>query len=197
MSPFRNSYIVLGAGVIGLTTALELSARHPTKQIIIVAKHLPGDRSIEYTSPWAGANWLSTATDNGPEETRDGVTYRRFAELVKDQSACHEAGVYEMEPIQDAGVVSPATGRVWYDRLVRDGLRFVPQAELPDGAIVGYDFWSFVIDTGRYLAWFVITPSLFLTLKGNGTYSSCLGFRIRLSLQGSTSVAALTKASQT
>jgi hypothetical protein len=46
-----------GAGVIGLTTALTLA---PCKRwkITVVAKHMPGDYDIEYTSAWAGANYL-------------------------------------------------------------------------------------------------------------------------------------------
>jgi len=43
------------AGVSGLTTAL-LLARRREHTITVVAKHMPGDYDIEYTSPWAGAN---------------------------------------------------------------------------------------------------------------------------------------------
>ena len=45
------------AGVAGLTTALLLS-RNPKYSITVVAKHMPGDYDVEYTSPWAGANYL-------------------------------------------------------------------------------------------------------------------------------------------
>lgn len=89
----RHNFLVLGAGVIGLTTALVLHDHYPTSKITIVAKHFPGDRSIgkfsydhtlqflsdsspEYTSPWAGANWCSMAHDNGPLEGYDEVTFR-------------------------------------------------------------------------------------------------------------------------
>lgn len=45
------------AGVIGLTSALLLS-RDPENVVTVVAKYMPGDYDIEYTSPWAGANVL-------------------------------------------------------------------------------------------------------------------------------------------
>lgn len=45
--------IVIGAGVTGLTTSLALK-RKGYKNVTIVAKHIPGDNSIEYTSPYAG-----------------------------------------------------------------------------------------------------------------------------------------------
>lgn len=42
------------AGVIGLTTAIELLQRYPNTQCTIIAEHLPGDnKTIDYTSPWA------------------------------------------------------------------------------------------------------------------------------------------------
>lgn len=46
----------ISAGVSGLTTALLLS-KQKGYSVTIVAKHMPGDYDIEYTSPWAGANY--------------------------------------------------------------------------------------------------------------------------------------------
>lgn len=80
----KHEFVVLGAGVIGLSTALELKAAFPAAGITVVAKHFPGDRSIEYTSPWAGANWSSMATDNGPLEGYDRVTFERFSRMVEE-----------------------------------------------------------------------------------------------------------------
>ncbi|KAG9520260.1 putative D-amino acid oxidase, partial [Aureobasidium melanogenum] len=77
-----SNYIILGAGVIGLTTALELHSRYPHSTITIVARFLPGDRDATYTSPWAGANWLSVATDNGRQESWDRITYLKFQQLA-------------------------------------------------------------------------------------------------------------------
>lgn len=45
------------AGVSGLTCALQL-AKRKEHAVTVVAKHMPGDYDIEYTSPWAGANVL-------------------------------------------------------------------------------------------------------------------------------------------
>lgn len=49
--------LVRRAGVVGLTTALQLS-KNNNYSVTIVAKHMPGDYDIEYASPWAGANYL-------------------------------------------------------------------------------------------------------------------------------------------
>jgi glycine/D-amino acid oxidase-like deaminating enzyme len=49
--------VVLGAGVLGLTTALNL-ALEGNRFVTVVAKHMPGDHHPEYTSLWAGVNWV-------------------------------------------------------------------------------------------------------------------------------------------
>ncbi|GAA5805863.1 hypothetical protein HPULCUR_011389 [Helicostylum pulchrum] len=55
-----NNIIVLGAGVTGLTTAICL-LKDGYKNVTILAKHVPGDISSEYASPWAGASILTVA----------------------------------------------------------------------------------------------------------------------------------------
>lgn len=153
------AYIILGAGVIGLTTALELSTRHPPSNITILAKHVPGDRSIEYCSPWAGANWLSVATDGGRQENWDRVTYLRFGELADGKG--DETGI-RREVIrawfdrgrEEAGVLSErglGKGAIWYEGLTV--LRVLGEEGKPEGSVFGFECGSFVVDVQRYLAW--------------------------------------------
>lgn len=49
-------------------------------------------------------------------------------------------------------MLSQDTGKIWYETLV-GGLRHVPTSELLSGAKWGFECNSFVLDTGRYLAW--------------------------------------------
>jgi D-amino-acid oxidase len=155
-------FIILGAGVIGLTTALELSSRYPSSKITILAKHVPGDRSIEYCSPWAGANWLSVATDEGRMEEWDRVTYERFGELADGKG--NETGVKKFHirawfdrEIGEAGVLSEegeGKGKVWYKGLT--WLRFLGDedgVEKPEGSVFGSECGSFVDDVPVYLPW--------------------------------------------
>ncbi|KAE9986143.1 hypothetical protein EG328_006405 [Venturia inaequalis] len=62
----RKHVVVLGAGVIGLQTAISLL--EAGYKVTIVAKHFPGDLSIEYTSPWAGAHWRPNDVEVDPEQ---------------------------------------------------------------------------------------------------------------------------------
>jgi D-amino-acid oxidase len=45
----KPTVVVLGAGVTGLTTAL-LLARSQKYHVTVLAKHMPGEYSIEYVS---------------------------------------------------------------------------------------------------------------------------------------------------
>lgn len=168
---------ILGAGVIGLTTALTLSNAYPNAKLTIIATHFPGDRSISYASPWAGANWSSMATDNGPLENYDAVTYKRFGQLMDGESVhgCkvenvgegNEAGLGRQgmwavfdSPIEEAGILSEGTGKVWYDELV-GGLRKLTRGEMPEEAEFGFEVpRTFRINTQIYLQWFVTPPTL-------------------------------------
>jgi D-amino-acid oxidase len=151
-------YVILGAGAIGLTTALELSTRYPNSNITIIAKHLPGDRSVDYCSPWAGANWLSVAMDGGRQEGWDRVTYEKFGELADGKG--NETGINKVpirawfdRDMEDAGVLSvegEGKGKIWYESLT--GLRFLEE-EKPEGSVFGFECGSFVVDVQKYLPW--------------------------------------------
>lgn len=54
----QKQVLILGAGVTGLQTALSLLLTRKFA-VTLIAAHLPGDLSIEYTSPWAGGFWRS------------------------------------------------------------------------------------------------------------------------------------------
>ncbi|KAJ5088419.1 hypothetical protein N7456_012035 [Penicillium angulare] len=151
-----KQFVVVGAGVVGLTTALELKSRHPSSNVIIIAKELPGDSSPMYASAWAGGNWISCATDNGREEEWDRITYLKFKELTEGHPHC---GIEKMtirsiydDDIDKVGLLSVGTNRIWYDDLA-GGIRFLPHETLPEGAQFGFDVDTFVIDVQRYLPW--------------------------------------------
>lgn len=154
----RETHIIIGSGVIGLTTALELKTRYPASSIKILASHLPGDRDVSYASPWAGANWLSVATDNGRQEGWDRVTYKKFEELADHVK---EAGVKRLpirafydSKLEDAGVLSEGTGKIWYEKLAK--VRVLSSEEMKvnaPSATFGYEAESFVINVQAYLPW--------------------------------------------
>ena len=153
------SFLILGAGVIGLTTALELRSRHPTAKITIAAKYLPGDSAPEYTSAWGGANWFPASRDNGRQQDWDTITYRKFRQISTESP---ESGIEAMrirfhyeKPIEEVGILTPATGKLWFEELV-GGLEAIEEGELPEGTVFGFEMASFVINVQMYLPWFVL-----------------------------------------
>jgi D-amino-acid oxidase len=150
-------FVVVGAGVVGLSTALALKRAFPTASLRIISKYFPGDKNIAYTSPWAGANWLSAATDGGRLENYDRITFQRFEELVKTRPDCGlkklPLRAYFDQIPANAGILSENTGKIWYESLV-NGIKDIPKENLPPGAIFGLDIQStFVINVPVYLAW--------------------------------------------
>ncbi|GJC89998.1 D-amino-acid oxidase [Colletotrichum liriopes] len=148
-----HHFVVLGAGVIGLTTALTLRAGYPSSRITILAEYFPGDYHIDYCSPWAGGNWCSSANDNGLLESFDRVTFNRFREIAKN---IPEAGIKSSplrmifdQKIEDAEILSKGTGKLWYEDLV-GGTVPLSIDELPERAVFGLD----VPSTGEYLVCF-------------------------------------------
>ncbi|KAJ9419949.1 hypothetical protein FOXG_15614 [Fusarium oxysporum f. sp. lycopersici 4287] len=149
-------HIVLGAGVVGLTTALEIKRQYPSSNVLVLARDFPGDSPPIYASAWAGGNWISSATDNGPQEEWDRVTYLKFKELVTTHPECGiEAmdlrSIYE-DDIENVDLLSQVTQKIWYDQLV-GGIKWLPKEELPQGTNFGFEVSTFVIDVQKYLPW--------------------------------------------
>ncbi|TID06416.1 D-amino-acid oxidase [Colletotrichum higginsianum] len=152
-----HRFVVLGAGVIGLTTALTLRAEYPASSIAVLAEHFPGDYHVDYCSPWAGGNWCSSANDNGLLESFDRVAFDRFREIAETTP---EAGIKRSplrmifdQRIEDAEILSKGTGKLWYEDLV-GGTVPLRKDELSDKAVFGLDVPStFVINTQIYLQW--------------------------------------------
>lgn len=165
----QHEFVVLGAGIAGLTTALELKQTYPNSQVTVVAKHFPGSASMtEYTSPWAGANWHTFEHTYNKYAKYDEVTFGRFAKLAKQSPECGIKSwplrlIYDSE----ADVVQ----NPWYAELV-GGISKVPKSELPSDAGAGVDMVTFMINTVVYLGWYVplhLIPSplpLFLPPSG-------------------------------
>ncbi|KAJ5774395.1 hypothetical protein N7457_009291 [Penicillium paradoxum] len=73
----NESIVVIGAGVIGLNVALVLAEKGYAQYTTVIAEHLPGDTSVNYTSPWAGANFsaISASDPNALRWDKLGYTY--------------------------------------------------------------------------------------------------------------------------
>ncbi|PWY84861.1 D-amino acid oxidase [Aspergillus heteromorphus CBS 117.55] len=166
MATATNNIVILGAGVSGLTTAYLLS-KDAANSITVIAKHMPGDYDIEYTSPWAGANFLPYVSQgvgkSGSEHERwERDTWPTLQELTEKHP---EAGIHFQESIvynrtKDQG---SATGEwfaelvqkdPWYKNVVPD-YQDIPASQLAPGISNASKFTSVCINTAIYLPWLV------------------------------------------
>ncbi|CAO3599457.1 unnamed protein product [Absidia cylindrospora] len=159
MLSFKN-VVVLGAGVTGLTTGISL-LRNGAKQVTVAGKHIPGEKSPEYASPYAGASIITFASvaDKRLQEI-DRDTLKEFHRLANQEpesgvSYCPGAQYFEA---QDA----PGEDSFWVHDLFQDYERLSKDA-LPKGAIDGYRFVSFTANVPQYLDYLVKT---FISLGG-------------------------------
>ena len=73
----------------GLTSAVFLAKAG--YDVTIIAAHVPGDSSIEYTSPWAGAHWRTHATPETPVQCDwDVQTYNYWLDQLERERGDHK-----------------------------------------------------------------------------------------------------------
>lgn len=145
--------IVIGAGVIGLTVALQLKRANSNYDITILGHHLPGDKSIDYTSPIAGANWHSFALRHEVELQKiDQVGYDEFMKLSKDPAL----SVWEIDNVNYFTKDYTDERIPWFEKSVEN---YVNLTDLPEGVTSGFKFKGVVISVPFYLNYLVFKNS--------------------------------------
>ncbi|PSR71073.1 hypothetical protein PHLCEN_2v13042 [Hermanssonia centrifuga] len=138
--------VVLGSGVIGLTTAHVLSTRYPECRITIVARDLPDDLSSQaWSSPWAGADWSPMGEYEELRYKREAKTFNKLWDMIP-------TGLVRTLPSRICYTQEVDSDKIWYKDLVRD-FRILPKKEVPSGAASGVAFTTVSLNPGLYLPW--------------------------------------------
>ncbi|CAE6339494.1 unnamed protein product [Rhizoctonia solani] len=147
--------IVIGAGVVGLSTALRLLEKR--YDVSIVSEYFPGDKkTIEYTSPWAGAHHVSRADGNQTQLAYDKRTFQVMWEMSEPD---HPASGCFMRLHQVEHFVDKHPS-------VYSSYDFMPGHKVihdEDASRVTVEFETLTIDTTTYLPYLL---SSFLTKGG-------------------------------
>ncbi|KAJ7615355.1 hypothetical protein FB45DRAFT_935477 [Roridomyces roridus] len=147
MTAWRPKQItVIGAGVIGLTTAIKL--QEMGYRVTIVAEFLPTDEPspAQYTSHWAGGHHCTAAPDNSRQQKMDMETFRVFWEMSKPG-----------HPAEKCFIRTPQYEHYFDDRGHPKGLEAMPdfkilsKSELLPGAVSGVSFTIINFDPSTYL----------------------------------------------
>ncbi|KAK9781158.1 putative D-amino acid oxidase [Seiridium cardinale] len=151
MSDNRDLIVIVGAGIIGLNVASVLAERGLGRCITVVAEHLPGDGSINYTSPWAGANFSAISGSDSNALRWDRAGYQYLMNMAKR--------------VGKACFIQPATSTEYWDEEIShekiqslseylEDFRAIPAGDLPDGVSSGVSYTTVTINTPKHLEWF-------------------------------------------
>ncbi|ESK85652.1 d-amino-acid oxidase [Moniliophthora roreri MCA 2997] len=159
-----KNIVVLGAGVVGLTTALRIQERGGYS-VTIVAEILPTDpKSIKYTSQWAGAHHVSHA-EKEPRQTKiDQETFKVFWELSAPGGPAEHCFMRLQQSEYYHEAPDGEHHLSWYP-----DYKILPKDKLAAGTSYGVEFSTVTIDSPAYLNYLL---SRFLAAGGSITRGS-------------------------
>ncbi|KAH7332845.1 D-aspartate oxidase [Rhizoctonia solani] len=151
-----SQVVVIGAGVIGLSTAIRIQELGHT--VTIIAECLPGDKkSIDFTSPWAGAHHVSLAGGDKRQQEMDRETFKIMWKMSEPNDPAERCFMRIPQQEHFCGTKERYQG-LW----VMPEFRELGREELVQDADSGVAFNTLTIDTSIYL------PYLFSTFLGKG-----------------------------
>ncbi|KAG0353548.1 hypothetical protein BG005_007169 [Podila minutissima] len=136
---------VIGAGVVGLTTALLLQCNG--YDVTVIAADFPKDpKSPDYASTKAGAHWRTMCDeDDHRSQEYDSVSYKTFQELAKEP----ESGVRIRQAVDyfDKNPTGHADRLPWWSKVVQEFKQIAGPADFP----IAYSYKTPVITPAIYL----------------------------------------------
>ncbi|KAJ3510139.1 hypothetical protein NM208_g15576 [Fusarium decemcellulare] len=151
-----NTVVVVGAGVIGLTSALLLAKEG--NHVTVIAKHMPGDYDAEYASPWAGANVIPLSPADASRWER-----RTWVALKKLTEESPEAGIHfqtthilrrekDMQDAKSGFSTHFYQSSPWYKDIF-NSFRDNYSSEIAPGYDSGFQYQGVCINTAIFLPW--------------------------------------------
>ncbi|KIJ58476.1 hypothetical protein HYDPIDRAFT_178061 [Hydnomerulius pinastri MD-312] len=164
--------IVIGAGVVGLTTAIKIQEKGGYR-VTVVAETFPTDpRTIRYTSHWAGTHHVNQAFGDERWKAMDKETFEvMWRDSESEVGAAARCFRRHNHTEFHGDGVDPSP---WLDHM--PDYQKVPEDNLVPGSTAGYTFTTFTLNTPVYINWLLAR-----FLAGGGTTK-------RMSLQHITQV---------
>jgi len=151
-NPSTPHIVVIGAGVIGLTTTIVLQESLPEAKITVVASHFPEDgKSIDYSSCWAGAHHI-TVVNPGLQRDLEIETFKKLWLMAHDDCDAPLLVLPHTELYEDEMSAAGARDRL---REFMPDFKVIEKADLPNGVKSGVSFTTVTLDTPNYLDWLV------------------------------------------
>jgi D-amino-acid oxidase len=150
--------LIIGAGVLGLSTANAIQAQTPNRRVVIVASELPTDASPtpDYASPWAGAHYRPIPGST-PQLRSEAALAKRTFEVMKQIAAeAPEAGVELMSGMEYLEAPTEANLALRSGEEYAgpgDGFRILGKEELPEGVEWGCEYGTYCVNVPVYCTW--------------------------------------------
>lgn len=111
--------------------------------IKVIAEFMPGDESINYTSPYAGGNFSCITGDDAPTLQYDKFTYQNLGALQRKLGG-PECGL-DRFPSSEYWDEQPSQAKISSLKSYLSDYQEVPSAQLPHGVAFGIKFttWNF------------------------------------------------------
>ncbi|GAB7366785.1 hypothetical protein MBLNU230_g0736t1 [Neophaeotheca triangularis] len=132
--------VVVGAGIVGLTSALCLS--RAGYKVAVVAREFPGDQTTNWASPWAGAAIMPQPTEDEREIRMQKASFRQWGALAAQGP---ETGVHRVTATEYWDDRPQPTQAPWYSTYL-PAFRALSPSELPKGTLSGNTFKAYTID---------------------------------------------------
>lgn len=154
----QGSIVVVGAGVIGLSTAILLQQRLPQHTILIIASELPTSLhpTADYASAWAGAHYrpIPASTQQLRDEAelaiQTSVTMRKIAKESPEAGLAEMKGVEYLEAPTEVEL-KMKMGEVY--AWPGDNFRVLGANELPDRVKWGCEYDTYCVNVPVYCRW--------------------------------------------
>ncbi|OOQ87993.1 FAD dependent oxidoreductase superfamily [Penicillium brasilianum] len=150
-----ETIVVIGAGVIGLSTALSIQEHSSsTQSVLLVARDFPSDTSINYASPWAGAHYRPVP-GSSPQALREAHQAQRTFNYIKKIATEEPAagikfiqGIEHLEAPPPEYLDSQSVSNVYHF----EDFRPLKAEEVPTGVKWGVEYGTYVINSPVYCA---------------------------------------------
>lgn len=159
----ESTIVVIGAGIIGLTSALkiqELTKDSPSTSVLLAAKEWPTSipgapiaHSADYASMWAGAH-VRPIPASTPQLRREAKWLKTtVAELEKSEPGVGVRRLPGIEYLEDPPVeYIKQDVHSFTEETGLPGYRRFDTRELPEGAKLGYQYETYCINAPLYCA---------------------------------------------
>ncbi|KAF5390090.1 hypothetical protein D9757_003868 [Collybiopsis confluens] len=164
-STAKKEVVVLGAGVIGLTTAIMIQEEKGSEyHVTIVAETFPTDpRTFKYTSFWAGASCICTGTDDVNLQRMERETFDTVWKMSEPGSGVAEGCLLRCRNFEYLTERTRITENDEHPCSFMPDFRQLQEGELVPGAVQGFTFTTVTFDIPRYLPYLL---SRFLAAGG-------------------------------